>query len=601
VIAIGNALERLNQERVILATLIVVALAMTLKYFPGLENSASYAGNVFQAIYPDAFPRDPNIGADRSFLEKPFQISLFYLLPKMMGEIWLDDRFVAVVYFGLVLASVLGIDRIVRLLGGDDLYLRLLAQLFFMRDHHFLTNTMSFAHQADANHAAFAIPVHIWLIYSALARKRLWVLLALSVLLAAISVKNAPYTIAYTLIIAAVFGTRNERALIAGIFTAALFAFYIGVVHILPVPEADRVVVFDLVLHMQHYIDANPFYLVNPDFIGAIIKNVVFFGLCLAALFLPGPDNTPIKALRIFVGCGLGIWLLGGLYYSFTPDALKLPHIAPFSLVRNLRWPEAMAYVTILVCLFHWLRARPGPWPVVATLLGTGAMMAIGRGNPMMWGGVCLGAIGVVTALGYWRSTHLATGRSLGTPDWTDLARRSPAWLVVALSLVMISAYPTSIAKRFDAWKTLVAHGVMGDTGSAQWIGVDDYIRNNTPADAVILPLQYESRHPGKLKVKRYFATRTGRATPIFNQYSSIFDLAGWRQEKAQRARMTRVEKAIRDEDLPRAVSLIKSLALRPDYIILPSALLDDGLSLPGWQTEAEIQQFTILKRAGYS
>ncbi len=38
--------------------------------------------------------------------------------------------------------------------------------------------------------------------------------------------------------------------------------------------------------------------------------------------------------MRMFVGLGLNVWLLGGLYFAFSPDILKIPHIIPFSLVR---------------------------------------------------------------------------------------------------------------------------------------------------------------------------------------------------------------------------------------------------------------------------
>ncbi len=43
-------------ELVFFGALLVLALLMTLKYFPGFENPAAYAGNAYQAVHPDAFP-----------------------------------------------------------------------------------------------------------------------------------------------------------------------------------------------------------------------------------------------------------------------------------------------------------------------------------------------------------------------------------------------------------------------------------------------------------------------------------------------------------------------------------------------------------------
>ena len=292
---------------VFFGALLVLALLMTLKYFPGLENPAAYAGNVYQAIHPDAFPGDPYIGPERSLWKKPFQLSLFYVLVKLGGEIWLDDRFTAAVYLGLVLAAMVGIDRIARLAGLGDVLPRLAVQLVYMRDHQALSHNVTFAHQQDVNHAAFALPVIIWLIYATVARKSLWLILFLCLLLAGISIKNAPWVIAYCLIIAAVNGTKRERAVVAGVFAAVLVAFIIAVVYLFPIPAEDRIIVWNLVFRYSEIgSDANPFYFTTPpyrpDLPTMLLKNVVFVGLCLSAVFVPGPDNAALRSLRIFVG-----------------------------------------------------------------------------------------------------------------------------------------------------------------------------------------------------------------------------------------------------------------------------------------------------------
>ena len=570
-----------------LTALAGIALLLTLKYFPGLENADAYSGNVFQAIYPDSFPGDPYIGPQRPMLEKPYQLSLMYMFPRLLGEIWLDDRFVAFFYWGLVLASVLGIDRIVRVAGVDDVYARLAVQFMFLRDHHTLTKDMTFAHQADIHYASFMIPVTIWLIYVVLARKPLWVVLALSVLLAGFSLKNAPYTIAYSLIIAFVFGGGRDRALVAAVFAAALGAFAYAVVYLLPVPEVNKVEIFDLLLRVGRFNDPNPFAPV-PDGITALLRNAGFVMLCGAALVLPGPDNTALRGLRIFVGLGLIVWLLGGLYFTFAPDALKLPHVVPFSLVRNLRWPQTMAYVVIMICLFHWLRANEDIKRSLIAAIAVGVMVVMGPDNFILWGGLFLMALGTVAGL------YLVHDRESGV---TAMARQFPLVLFQVLALTMAVSYTYSISKRLPAWQVLAETGVLGDTGSATWIGVDDYFRYNTPGDAVVLPLFHDPRYPDKLRARRHLATRSGRTTPVFNEYSSIFDLEGYKREKEQTRLLKRIATLVVSSEFEEAGRLIGRLAPRPDYLILPAPIADAG-GVPPFVEEARVSGYAILKWA---
>lgn len=394
-------------EAAFFGALLVLALLMTLKYFPGLENPAAYAGNVYQAIHPEAFPNDPYIGPERPLWKKPFQLSLFYVLVKLGGEIWLDDRFTAAVYLGLVLAGMVGIDRIARLAGLGDVLPRLAVQLVYMRDHQALSHNVTFAHQHDVNHAAFAIPVIIWLIYATVARKSLWLILFLSVLLAGFSIKNAPWVIACCLIIAAVNGGKRDRAVVVGVFAAALAAFIFAVVYLFPIPEGDRLAVWDLVfVNSEIGSDANPFYFSGTAVDGGqhvsltamLIRNATFLGLGLCALFMPGPDNSALRNLRLFVGLGLVVWLFGGLYMSFAPDAMKIPQLLPFSLVRSLGWPQTVAYLVIMVGLFHWLRQGETAQRAFIVCAALGGLLVIGPGNWGSWAALFVISLGVVVA-----------------------------------------------------------------------------------------------------------------------------------------------------------------------------------------------------------
>ena len=110
-------------NQIIYLLIFVFSALLTLKYFPGLENETNYAGFSFLAIYPDALQGDPFYGPDRGLFDSAVAVRLsgVYLLPKLLGEIWLDDRFIVFVYLALVAASFLAIDRISVLVGATGL------------------------------------------------------------------------------------------------------------------------------------------------------------------------------------------------------------------------------------------------------------------------------------------------------------------------------------------------------------------------------------------------------------------------------------------------------------------------------------------------
>ena len=592
-----------STEPLMLAAFIALALAMTLKYFPGLENAMPYAGNVFQAIHPDAFPGDPIIGSERPIWEKPFQLSLFYALVKLGGEVWLDDRFVAAVYLGLAVASLAGIDRIVRLAGVHDLLPRLIVQLIFMRDHQIFLNKMYFAHQVDVNHVAFVIPIIIWLMAATFARKSLWLILILCLLVAATSVKMAPYVIAYSLIVAALNGNRRDRIVIGCVFAMALAAFYIAVTQVLVIPEAHRVELWNLIFsQVKGEVFQNIPFAPMPDWPGAVLRNAAFLVLCLGAMAVPAPRNDAVRAMRLFIGLGVATWLIAGLYFAFAPDALKLPHLILFSMIRSLRWPQTIAFILLLVALFHWLEGTQSLGRTAAAVLGLGVLLAIGPANHAEWMALFAASMAAVAA-GHW----LFAGRGepverAAVPGAGALAGlvlgRHLVMLVQALALTMGIAFAYSISARLPAWKTWAEHGVMGDNPSAQWIGITDYIRENTPADAVILPYQHGSQSGELLFGARYLATRGGRSIAVINEYSSIFDIDGWKVEKEHQELLARLGDHILNRDWRAARDELSRLTPRPDYLILLEKFTGPGMFdvLP-FVEETRIRGYAILRR----
>lgn len=584
-----------RQEFLFFWTLVVLSLLMTLKYFPGLEATAPYTGNVFQMIHPDAFARDPFFGGDRPWSQRVFQLSLFYLGPKLMGEIWLDDRFTVIVYLILVVLSLVGIDRIVKLCGVTDVVPRFIVQLIFMRDHQYLTLTATFAHQPDLNHAAFAIPSIIWLIYATLARKPLWLILATCALTAAFSIKSAPYPIAFCLIIAAVNGGFRDRLVISSVFASALAVFVYVMVYALPVADVDRLVFWDLIQNEVEKTDSNPF-LSRGDVATMVRKNAVMGALLIGGLLAPLPPGVAVRGMKIYVGLGLALWLAAGVYYTFAPDFMKIVHIYPFSAVRTLRWPQTITYLLIVLGVLKWLKDRRNLRSIIGATLVLATLLVIGPGNHGMWTGLFAASIAVVFAVD-WLRTRLAgspTRPDGGAVPW--IAGRYPLLLAQALALTIAVALASTIWKNMPYWQTWAVHGVYGNSPVAQWIGIAEYLRRNTPGDAVILPLEEEK--PGELKARRHLASRSGRAIAAMMEYSSIFDLKAWQFEKEQRETVNRLGAAVINQNWQTAVEWLKRVKPEPDYVLIPEKYMDDALFkfLP-LDEMTRMRGYAILKR----
>ena len=585
-----------------------MTLLMALKYFPGIENNAEYAGNFFQAIYPDAFPGDPYIGPERSSLAKAYQLSLLYMVVHYMGEIWLDDRFVFFVYLAVGFITIIGVDRIIVLAGLRDILPRLIVQLVLMRDHGVFLNKVYLLHQVDINHSAVAIPVIVWTIYAALSGKALWKILALCILMITVSIKMAPYVIAPCLLVAAGMGKTRDRLIVAGIFTLALGVFIYVVNNVIVIPEADRLALWHLIYDKVEQYLANPFY-PSFDIPTTILRNMAFLALCLPVFFFSYPNRAVELRARLFIGFGLAVWLIGGVFLSFIPDALKLPHILPFSLVRALRWTQTVGNIFLLIGALHWMQKPVGDdMPnlrriVIGFVIMLAALM-VGRTNHVQWGGlfiISLLAVGAVTWLATLRQSA-SDSESAGLIGSLSgvLVSRYMTILAGGLALTIAVAFTSTLSKRVEIWKTWAEKGVIGDNPSAIWIDVSKYLRTNTDFDAVILPFQYSPHFnfKDKLIAHRYLASRSGRTTPVIDQYSSIFNLEGWRHETKQIEFLNGLASAIQGKEWEKVRRDMPLVVPRPDYIAIPSEFATPKLTatIP-FELMAEVGKFTILRR----
>ena len=570
--------------------LLLFSLLMTLKYFPGVEWDSEYAGNIFQAIHPEAFPGDPAIGSERPVLEKPYQLSSFYLLVKVMGEIWLDDRFTTFFYLGLVLATLVGIDRIVKLAGLTDVASRLAIQLVFMRDHQlFLVNKVTFAHQPSLNGTAFALCLIVWLFYASLTRKPLWVFLLLALLAASFSVKATAYPIAAGLAVLLFHGNRREKPFIIGLYLLAGIFFIVGITYIIPIPEDQRIAMWNLMFSVEIYA-ANPFYPFH-SFDEMLYRNTVFLVLCFVAWRAPYPDNQIIRSLRLLLGVMFLLYLVGGLYFSFAPDAIKIPQIIPFSLGRFVRWPQTIAYLLILISLFHWMKNNETTKGIMIAMVSIGVLLIIGPGNHGLWGLLYLLSCGAVLVLKSLKANHFENG-------WhRAVYHGSTRMFAQALAVTIVIAFGSTIWSKGEYWKTWAEIGVIGNSPAAKVFDVSRYFRENTPPDTVVLPMDYNQGVPGELSSLRGLATRSGRTIPVPISYGNIFNLSKWEEDNRRKELLRNVQKAFYDSRWPQAAILAKQLTPPPDYVVIPNDLVDPGEGFNNlFSEEIVLGDYRVLK-----
>ncbi|MGH6660564.1 MAG: hypothetical protein ACREB6_03435 [Rhodospirillales bacterium] len=573
-----------SADRAVWLVAALFAILLTVKYFPGFEQSHPFSGNAFQVIHPDAFAGDPYKSPDKPLLKRPFQLSLLYGLVKLGGEIWLDDRFVAVFYLGLVFAGLLGIDRIAGLLGITEPVERALILMLFLKDHAVLKNFVLLSHHPDVNHYALAIPVAVWLIYAALARKGLVVVLTLAALLATISMRTAVFPILYALAVVAVQGTRGERLIVAGLFVAGLVVAYVGLFHLYPMAGEQRLQLWDL-LKWTEGVTSDAFYADYGDHPAMLaLRNLAWIGICVGALMAGMRRYPAFNGIKVVVVVALAVWLASSLYVKFAPDVMKMPLLLPLAAVRGLGLPQKLAYVAIAAGLLHRLRDDPSVRQIVLASSAFAVLVVLGPGNHVMWGSLVAAGFAAALAVNYARHRTIKPMEPV-------------RYLAHAVAFVVVVSFAVAAWQKAPAWKMWADTGVYGGSESAKWVGVAEYIRANTPKTASVLPLYNDPKRG--LWASRTLGSRAGRAMPVPEWYGDLMNVDFWKFTDEQRQQLKRVLDAFTARDLANAAREVEKLVPVPDYIVIPSRALPN-LDTPAFPYVLETHRggFAILKRA---
>lgn len=563
----------------------VFIMLMTLLYplamFRGLEPTSGYWGNAYQVLHPDSFPGDPFMSPTR-----PTMRSLVYGLVKLVGERWLDDRVTFVVFMILTAAALIGIDRTAQLLGAKHPGERI-AILSLMLLGHQLLNNRGFAIDCiDFSPTVFAAPVVIWLLYGSLAGSAPRRVIPLMALLPLISLKSAamPLLIAGTLFWKDRLGPRGRRlagAAVLGLAAAALTAYYLAV----RPPDGSHPWVFDHVVR-EDPSEANPFR--NPS-----LANALFVLLCVAGFMVRGLDPILRGRIRVVAGLGLLVWLAGGLYVSYAPEALKIPHLVAVHPPRMVWWTQYALYLALGVGLLKWLQ-QTRSWIGLGTAWG--ALMGLYLFHNTFHVKLAIVVIGASLAMA-WVVCRQAVGKGLTAFSPAQRLRV----VSVAMGLGVLSLYGIgTLRHRMEALRCLVRDGILGDNESAKWIGVNEYVRTATPASATFLALSV-NRAGGALMHDGFLRVRTGRSMLFGHPAGMYFDARKLRWYDEQAARINTLISGWERQE-PDAVSRALSQLGAPDYVVAPTARsgwLRDHPEFP-YATETVIGGFTIMrKRAG--
>ena len=582
-----------------LAFIVLGAVLLTLKYYPGLENEPAYAGNVFQILNPGASSGVSYGDGETSIFLKPLQLSLMYGLVKVVGNIWLDERFLVFVYVGLVIAGLLGIDRTACLLGITGPVERLILLMVFLKDHALLDHKILLAHHADVNHMAFAIPIIIWLFYVALARKGLWIVLLLATLLSLVSIRNAFFPIVMSMIVVVANGDTRDRIIVGVLFTLGSAVAYWGLFYGFPIDEEARLALWDYIL-IQEESDANPF-IPNAELAVFAVRVLTWIGILAAALFLSPKDDPAYRGIRIIMALGLLVWLAGGLYLTYAPDALKQPLLIGFAPNRALAWPQNLAYVALFALAFRWTRDNSSSeLKVLVTVTGLAVLFVIGPGNLEKWSALLFaaGLASVIVHIFLHRMNR--GGRFSSTPIAQVFVTSWQTIFAGALGLALAVTFSISLWNKLPQWAFTMKTGVFGGTSAAVWVDVADYVRDSTPTTASVLPFMAVKDGDRILnKATRTLRTRTGRIMSVPEVYGPGFrDPKSWEMMFEQLDRLKEVEARLEDHDFVEAESLMEGLVPVPDYVILPEATLGAANgAFPSYSLEKTIRGYAVFRR----
>ena len=565
----------------------LLSVSYALALFTGQEWHSAYAGCTYKALHPESFPNYPYMTD-----ESPIRRSSYYFLARLVGDPWLDDRFAIILFALLVVLALVGVDRSVRLLGATRVEERLCVLGLMAFGHRFRDNYGYIVTNGDFYAGTFAGVAIIWLLYSLLASAKLRTLVGWMLVLWSLTPKWAwlPTLITVVIVCRERCRPRQQRVLaILGLL--GLGALYLGYRLWVRPPGPGHILLFDYLNRMEGS-EGNPFLDTMP------FANALYFFMLGLGWWITPPAPAQRRRMRTVVVIGAFLWLFGGLYLSYAPDALKIPYLIPLAFNGATQWPQYLLFLSISVGSLVQLRHPTLGVGMRLALLGILGLLYATFSPARM---VKLGVMALVAAAAFMLVRGWRGGR--GTTRWrgigaADLAKVAAAAVVGST----LFAYVRGAIVRAPDLRFLAAYGVMGGHPSAKWVGVNEYVKANTPVDAVILPIVHGAyRGQTHLTLDKWLQTRTGRPVPVGVPFSVWFDYAALQELDVKMEHMDRLiagwvrrDAAAVGEEL----AYFNAGAGPVDYLVLepPEAtwLTEQGL---GYNVVAAIGDFALFRR----
>ncbi len=580
-----------HEDRFKIWLLIVIAsLFYSASGFSGLEYHGAYFGNVMRALLAESF-----IGDIFKPPVNPYMASIYYWFPRMVGELWLDDRFTIVVYLGLVVAALVALDKTARLLGAERLEERVIILSLLLLNHQFKDNLAHLVSTAEFNATTFAGPVALWLLYAILAGKKATITIPIMVVLFLISIKNAwmPAAIGLAILFKEGLGLRGKVIMASSgmlLGALALVTYYV----ILRPPDETHVVLFDDFLRGDNS-EANPFMEVTW------IGNILFLALCVGGFLVKLPSKAVLTRVRVVAAAGVLTWLVGGLYLSYAADVIKIYYLIPLNFNRALWWPQYVLFVAIGVAALKWAqnaRSWHGLMAACAILLA----LYLTPFNYRRAG--LVGILLFVAWLIYTKTGSSGAGGSepIGIRRWRIGIFPDKPLEIVAVALCATTLYylATGTHQRLPHFYYMLQHGVVGDNPGAKWVGINEYFRNKTSPSATVLALSmrdYPWRAEG-LKIDHSFRTRSGRSIPTESVAIWYSNLQSMRWDKRRAQHYDDLVERWERQDVSGVSASLSGLG-SPDYLVVPTekaGWLSDTSEF-NYKVETSIREFTIMRK----
>lgn len=572
----------------------VMALVYQLAMFRGVDGQSCYHGSVFQVTHPGSFPNDMFMSPSR-----PIMHSLYYRLVGMIGNVWLDERVVFVVAIGLAALTLAAVDKTAQGFGARRVSERVAILSLMLLGHTILENNAFAVSHHSVNPTYVAAPVSLWLLAQSLGGRSLLVVVPLLLLAVSISVKNAwwPALIALALLGRHRLGWRGQAiawAVAAALMGAALTGYYA----VLRPSDGSHEALFDYILHHVEDREANPW--MNP-----LLGNLLFVALCVAGWMVKGLRAAAAADVRLVAGMGLALWAAGGLYLSYAPEGMKIPYLVVPNPTRALWWTQYVLLIALGVALLKWLQRTVSSAGVAGAWAGLMAVYLLHNTFRAKLAFVVVAA----TLVMLWRSRspRRQRGGDVAARDETGwrLSAMSPEGRLritaAAMCVGALSLYGIGTRHRVPALSFLVRHGIVGDSDAAMWVGVNEYIRERTPASSTVLALVARNAL-GKeigLQFGGSLRTRTGRSMPMMGHPTSLyFDYHKLRWRTAQVGHLAELLAAWERHDGLDVSTRLAALG-SPDYVVAPVEKSQWVGGVPGfaYTVETVIGEYLIMRK----